>query len=154
MPYRASRVEQFDTILGSVAHAFAHHANADFVSVSHVDDAYAAISKCQLARTPWYKASEFFASFGALLVGVSFSLVNLLARILPAEGAWPVWLQVSIWASLFIFGSLIWLVGWLKRGALPKRPVKRTRWKTCWPILQCPRVDDDSDGSAEATSSS
>lgn len=142
-PHRAMRTEQFDLILGSVAGAFAHHAAADFVSVSHVDDAYAAIAKCKLSRIPWYKTSEFFTSVGALCVGISISIANLLARLFPDQQ----WTQWPLCGSLFFLGAVVWLGGWQCRSKLPMPPTRRSRWKTCWPFFQCPHVDEHSQAS-------
>jgi hypothetical protein len=135
---RAARVAQFDTILGSVARGLAHHADADYVSVAQVDDAYAAIARCQLTRVPWYRSSECATSAGALMMGLAISLANLLARIAPDSTP----LQIVGGGGLFLFGAIIWLNGWQRRQRLPEIPRQRSRWFTCWPVFQCPRIDE------------
>lgn len=135
---RDHRSRTFTEVLSDVATDLARHANLDSVSVPHVDEAYRAIARCGLSRTPWYRSSEFATSLGALLVGCSFSSFGLLTKLLPeslSQWAWP------IFAVTFVIGAAILLLGWKSRLSLPQPPVAFNRWKRCWPFLQCPRTD-------------
>lgn len=139
---REFQVKRFETVLASVAKGFAHHADADFVSESHVDDAYRALSRCQLVRIPWYRTPEFITSAGALLTGTSFSLAALLGRMLPKDSPASIIALVITWAVLFIIGGIIWISGWRSRPAMPHAPLRRSRIKCMWPFGPCPHVDD------------
>lgn len=141
---RESHITGFRTVLSSVASAFAEHDHMEWVSTWHVDEAYRALSKCGLSRRPW--VPDFCVSLGALLVGLSLSMPTFLGRILPDKSQWEgtIWVQVCVFAGFLVAGSLVWLGGWQSRLKLPERTRSKTRWKTCWPFLQCPKADENS----------
>jgi len=143
---REFQVNRFGTILASVAKGFAYHADADYVSVSHVDEAFRALSRCQLVRTPWYRTPEFITSVGALLIGTSFSLVTLLGRTLPQNSSMSTSIQIAVWAALFVVGCLVWIGGWRSRPTMPHAPVRLSRLRCMWPFGPCPHVDDIAGG--------
>ena len=137
--YRDSCTEAFKRMLSSVASAFAYHASLDSVSASHVDEAYRAIARSALSRRSRLRSPEFIASLGALLVGISFSLLAVFLRLVADEWKGLAWV---VWALVFVVGAVIWLWGWLSKPSIPKPTIRLKRWRHCWPFLQCPRADE------------
>lgn len=116
--------QRFCNALDGVAQNLAAHDDAELISPRHVTDAHTALAKTGIQRGRWDEAPETEQSFGAFLVGLSFSGPGICSTIMPKAAADVVAL-VAFYGFLLV-GATFFFHGMYRK----KMPTTVASWST------------------------
>lgn len=101
-------VDDFKDDLKSVATAMANHDQVDTVSEKHVDEAFSALARSGMNCKPFYLRADFWTGIGGLLVGISFSIPDVVNAV--ADGMQMQELKnasLSLMLVVFAIGAML-----------------------------------------------